>query len=386
MYHITDGCPISEATPLKHDERYLLRQQRTAASYRHLDPAVIVHTAGGSSDNTCSSDSNCSNCTTELSSEQQPIVVTSRGGTANARSTITMDDTKKVLLKVGFDFLILCCVGFPILIFFLVGDPFKRGFFCDDESLMHPFHDSTVTNWMLYIIGILLPVIVIIITELCRAKMKNTSDILPLKVWNTDIPFWIVQSYKSVGMFGFGAAVSQLLTDVGKYTIGRLRPHFFDVCKPRMPDGTTCADAINQGRYVTDFTCTSEKSSARMLKEMRLSFPSGHSSFSMYTLVFCAIFLQARMNWRGSKLLKHFFPVPADPARLVHLFEPHFRLQASLVGCTGWGAYSVATVAIVVSNFCTDLFSVARKRMLMSATLPQTRYELSPNHTHGNGN
>uniref|UniRef100_A0A4Y0B6C3 Phosphatidic acid phosphatase type 2/haloperoxidase domain-containing protein n=1 Tax=Anopheles funestus TaxID=62324 RepID=A0A4Y0B6C3_ANOFN len=385
MYHITDGCPISEATPLKHDERYLLRQQRTAASYRHLDPAVIVHTAGGSSDNTCSSDSNCSNCTTELSSEQQPIVVTSRGGTANARSTITMDDTKKVLLKVGFDFLILCCVGFPILIFFLVGDPFKRGFFCDDESLMHPFHDSTVTNWMLYIIGILLPVIVIIITELCRAKMKNTSDTLPLKVWNTDIPFWIVQSYKSVGMFGFGAAVSQLLTDVGKYTIGRLRPHFFDVCKPRMPDGTTCADAINQGRYVTDFTCTSEKSSARMLKEMRLSFPSGHSSFSMYTLVFCAIFLQARMNWRGSKLLKHFFQF------LLILLAWYTCLSRISDYKHHWsdvlaGGVLGATVAIVVSNFCTDLFSVARKRMLMSATLPQTRYELSPNHTHGNGN
>lgn len=69
----------------------------------------------------------------------------------------------------------------------------------------------------------------IIITELCRARVKNSSETHPLKVWNTDIPFWVVQAYKSIGMFGFGAAVSQLLTDVGKYTIGRLRPHFFDV-------------------------------------------------------------------------------------------------------------------------------------------------------------
>ncbi|XP_053666150.1 putative phosphatidate phosphatase [Anopheles marshallii] len=385
MYHITDGCAISEETPLKHDERSIRRQQRTEASYRHLDPAVIVHYARSSSDNSCSNDSNCSNCTTYLSSEQQPIVGSNRGGTANVSSNITMDDTKKVLLKVGFDFLILCCVGFPILIFFLVGDPFKRGFFCDDESLMHPFHDSTVTNWMLYIIGILLPVIVIIITELFRARAKKSPETQSLKVWNTDIPFWVVQSYKSVGMFGFGAAVSQLLTDVGKYTIGRLRPHFFDVCKPRMPDGTTCADTINQGRYVTDFTCTSEKSSARMLKEMRLSFPSGHSSFSMYTLVFCAIFLQARMNWRGSKLLKHFFQF------LLILLAWYTCLSRISDYKHHWsdvlaGGVLGATVAIVVSNFCTDLFGVARKRMLMGSTLPQTRYELSPNHTHGNGN
>uniref|UniRef100_A0A182LXZ3 Phosphatidic acid phosphatase type 2/haloperoxidase domain-containing protein n=1 Tax=Anopheles culicifacies TaxID=139723 RepID=A0A182LXZ3_9DIPT len=179
MYHITDGGTISEETPLQHDERYLLRQQRP--SNRHLDPAaVIVHGARIASDNSCSSDSNGSYCTTELSSEQQPIVVASRGGTTNTSANITMDDTKKVLLKVGFDFLILCCVGFPILIFFLVGYPFERGFFCDDESLMHPFHDSTVKNWMLYIIGILLPVIVFNTTG-ARASSTRGSQIRALK-------------------------------------------------------------------------------------------------------------------------------------------------------------------------------------------------------------
>ncbi|XP_035784310.1 putative phosphatidate phosphatase [Anopheles albimanus] len=288
----------------------------------------------------------------------------------------TMDNTKAVLLKVGFDFFILCCVGFPILIFFVVGDPFKRGFFCDDESLMHPFHDSTITNWMLYIIGLALPVIVILITELLRNRAKH-SETQPLKVFNTDIPFWVVQAYKSIGMFGFGAAVSQLLTDVGKYTIGRLRPHFFDVCRPMMPDKTTCADVVNQGRYITDFVCTSEKSSTRMLKEMRLSFPSGHSSFSMYTLVFCAIFLQSRMNWRGSKLLKHFFQF------LLILLAWYTCLSRISDYKHHWsdvlaGGVLGATVAIVVSNFCTDLFAVTRKRSIMS--LPQTRYELSANH------
>lgn len=52
----------------------------------------------------------------------------------------------------------LIAVGFPILFFFLWGDPYKRGFFCNDESLRHPFHDSTVRNWMLYIVGLILPI------------------------------------------------------------------------------------------------------------------------------------------------------------------------------------------------------------------------------------
>ncbi|XP_052862302.1 putative phosphatidate phosphatase [Anopheles cruzii] len=363
MFEETNDVP-SELTPLK-------QQKRTPPQYQiHFSDADSVY--GKRIHN-----SSCNNGTTVLGSEvnSEHLIIN--------RTTIDrkMDDTKRILLKVGFDFLILCCVGFPILIFFVVGDPFKRGFFCDDESLMHPFHESTITNWMLYIIGIALPIIVIVITEVIRSKMKHTQ-VQPLKVFNANIPFWVVQAYKSIGMFGFGAAVSQLLTDVGKYTIGRLRPHFFDVCQPMMPDKSTCHDSINQGRYITDFVCNSEKSSKRMLKEMRLSFPSGHSSFSMYTLVFCAIFLQARMNWRGSKLLKHFFQF------LLILLAWYTCLSRISDYKHHWsdvlaGGVLGASVAVVVSNFCTNLFTVERKLGLM--TLPQTRYELSTNHT-GTGN
>lgn len=319
-------------------------------------------------------DSSNSNSAVSNPNSEVPII-------EGVESTGEMDDTKRILIRVGIDFVILCCVGFPILIFFLIGQPYKRGFFCDDESLMHPFHDSTVTNWMLYIIGIALPVLVIIGTELVRAHVKK-SDKQPLKVYNATVPYWVVEAYKSVGMFGFGAACSQLLTDVGKYTIGRLRPHFFDVCKPMMPDRTTCKDPINQGRYIEEFSCTSTLSSERMLKEMRLSFPSGHSSFSMYTLVYCALYLQSRMNWRGSKLLKHFLQF------LLILLAWYTCLSRISDYKHHWsdvlaGAVLGSTVAIVVSNYCSDLFDARRKRI---STLPQTRYELNPNHTSTNGN
>jgi len=35
-----------------------------------------------------------------------------------------------------------------------------------------------------------------------------------------------------VGTFLFGAAISQSLTDLAKYMIGRLRPNFLAVCNP----------------------------------------------------------------------------------------------------------------------------------------------------------
>lgn len=59
--------------------------------------------------------------------------------------------------------------------FFLLGDPYKRGFFCDDESLKHPFKDSTVRNWMLYIIGLVIPVGVVSTEEKREREHKSNG-------------------------------------------------------------------------------------------------------------------------------------------------------------------------------------------------------------------
>ncbi|XP_017123516.1 putative phosphatidate phosphatase isoform X2 [Drosophila elegans] len=226
------------------------------------------------------------------------------------QQTATMDTNKRILCRVGLDVLILLCAGFPILLFFLLGEPYKRGFFCDDESLKHPFHDSTVRNWMLYFIGGVIPVGVILAVEVLisqnKAKQDNGNSTSRRYVFmNYDLPDWLIECYKKVGIYAFGAVLSQLTTDIAKYSIGRLRPHFIAVCQPQMPDGTTCDDPSNAGRYIQEFTCKGVGSSARMLKEMRLSFPSGHSSFTFFAMVYLALYLQARMTWRGSKLLRH---------------------------------------------------------------------------------
>jgi PAP2 superfamily len=88
-----------------------------------------------------------------------------------------------------------------------------------------------------------------------------------------------------IGIFLFGAACSQLTTDIAKYTIGRLRPHFFDICRPNID----CSLMENKHRYHESFICTNPHSDAYKLKEVRLSFLSGHSSFSAYTMVFLVV-------------------------------------------------------------------------------------------------
>ncbi|TSL10169.1 Chondroitin sulfate N-acetylgalactosaminyltransferase 1 [Bagarius yarrelli] len=59
--------------------------------------------------------------------------------------------------------------------------------------------------------------------------------------------------YKAVGSFIFGAAVNQSLTDIAKYTIGRLRPHFLSICKPNW----SLVDC--KSGYIEKFSCTGDK-------------------------------------------------------------------------------------------------------------------------------
>lgn len=60
---------------------------------------------------------------------------------------------------------------------------------------------------------------------------------------------YISAVYKQVGVFVFGCAISQSFTDIAKVSVGRLRPHFLDVCKP---DFSTID--CSQG-YITDYLC-----------------------------------------------------------------------------------------------------------------------------------
>ncbi|XP_043832821.1 phospholipid phosphatase 1 isoform X3 [Dromiciops gliroides] len=106
---------------------------------------------------------------------------------------------------------------------------------------------------------------------------------------------YIATIYKAVGTFMFGAAASQSLTDIAKYSIGRLRPHFIAVCDP---DWTklNCSDG-----YIENVPC---QGNSAEVNQGRLSFYSGHSSFSMYCMLFLALYLQARMKADWARLVR----------------------------------------------------------------------------------
>lgn len=97
---------------------------------------------------------------------------------------------------------------------------------------------------------------------------------------------WLL--YHQIVLFAFGGLASQSLTDIAKYSIGRLRPHFISVCRPKI-GGKELKDVCEQQQpnfhYIDVYDCDNNSN----LRDARLSFMSGHSSFAAYSAVFIAV-------------------------------------------------------------------------------------------------
>ncbi|KAK3596670.1 hypothetical protein CHS0354_038902 [Potamilus streckersoni] len=203
----------------------------------------------------------------------------------------------QIIFRVVSDAIVLGTGGICLLMFKLYGDPFKRGFFCDDDSLKHPFKDSTITSFVLYFVGFTVPIAIMIALEAFRVCMQKIPEQEKSINRHGKLIVYVRDLYLSVMPFLFGAVVEQLTTDIGKYSVGRLRPHFFSVCQL---DWTTIS--CENHSYIEDFKCHSDDQNA--VREVRLSFPSGHASFSTYAAVYTVIYLQVQLKVRMLNLLK----------------------------------------------------------------------------------
>ena len=163
-------------------------------------------------------------------------------------------------------------VAVPILSLYLSGKPFRRGFYCDDTSIRYPLKNSTISSKVLQLYSLGIPILTIATVHFVSAGSPRQLRELS----------WIL--YNEVIVFVFGALCSQFLTDIAKYSIGRLRPHFLDACKPKDID-RLCGR--NDYRYIEDYECT--QTDLYLAKDSRLSFMSGHSSLSAYSMVFTAV-------------------------------------------------------------------------------------------------
>ena len=177
-------------------------------------------------------------------------------------------------------------------------EPIHRGFFCLDTSIQYPYVEhQTVPSYLCLLIWIILSVF-----HFTIACMKN-------RTWK----MLIQGAYK----FFLGFSLCLLVTDVTKFSLGRLRPYFMAVCNPDSDlvcyhdqigepeydeNGTYYYPEIHHQRYVDegDICTTLDKN---VLKEARLSFVSGHTSTSFYAAVFLIIFMNSYITEWSVRIL-----------------------------------------------------------------------------------
>ncbi|XP_026195577.1 phospholipid phosphatase 2 [Anabas testudineus] len=192
------------------------------------------------------------------------------------------EQRKKVLLIVA-DILCVFVAALPSAILTLMFSPYQRGIYCDDKSISYPYRKDTISHGTMAAVTIICSIVIITTGEAYLVHTKRLHS-------NSQFNQYLSALYKVVGTFLFGGAVSQSLTDLAKFTIGRPRPNFLSVCAP-----------VNCNGYVLHINCTGHH---RNVTESRLSFYSGHSSFGMYCMLFLSLYVQARMQGKWTRLVR----------------------------------------------------------------------------------
>ncbi|XP_053614644.1 phospholipid phosphatase 2-like isoform X2 [Plodia interpunctella] len=155
----------------------------------------------------------------------------------------------------------------------------KAGFFCRDPSLDHVFTGDTVSMKALCLTILFLPIPVLWMTE----WIFSDENTISLKSREASI-----RCLRLLRVYMYGFLFNISIVEALKGIAGSPRPTFNAICKPDVWD--TCKDS----EYVTTFKCTSSDFSAWFKNDASHSFPSGHTSLSVYCAFFLSWYLQKR--------------------------------------------------------------------------------------------
>ncbi|CAG5015080.1 unnamed protein product [Parnassius apollo] len=160
----------------------------------------------------------------------------------------------------------------------------KSGFFCNDPALSYPYLGDTISMAFIICSIIACPLLLILITELVFTDSEQSTR--SKVVHSSKKAVWLYRSY------AYGLMFNISIIEVMKAVSGIPRPTFFDICEP--DTAMTC----NGSDFVSTFECTSTRFSTWYQMDSYHSFPSGHTSLSVYCGLFMAWYLQRRaFDW-----------------------------------------------------------------------------------------
>lgn len=177
--------------------------------------------------------------------------------------------TKQVNLLVSLHFFL---AALPSAILTLNFSPYQRDIFCNDQTIKYPYKKDTISHGTMAAVTITCSIVIVRPAHLsvqipvvsrwnysCRVFFPQITTGEAFLVYkkrlhsNTKFNQYLSTLYKVVGTYLFGAAVSQSLTDLAKFTIGRPRPNFFSVCAPVSCEGLVLrSNCTGAARNVTE--------------------------------------------------------------------------------------------------------------------------------------
>ncbi|CAG9564248.1 unnamed protein product [Danaus chrysippus] len=168
----------------------------------------------------------------------------------------------------------------------------RSGFRCNDPDLSFPHTGDTLSISLIAAITIIVPYLIIWAVE-STLQLDDEYTIKQNK---------LLTSAKTAGFiyrdYIYAAIVNLTVLEVVKCVVGSPRPTFFDLCKP--DTARTC----NGSDYVSSYTCTSTRYSRYLQIDSSRSFPSAHTSLSVYCGLFLAWYLQRRaFSWHSRSVL-----------------------------------------------------------------------------------
>lgn len=140
-----------------------------------------------------------------------------------------------------------------------------------------------------------------------------------------------------------------------------------DVCKP-VYSQLNCSTSTTTGFvynaiYTGGSFCTGD---SKQIKEARLSFPSGHASFSCYTMIFLILYLEARLyllKFRYVKLIIQFTALIAAYVTCISRVADFHHRGSDVIGG--------AVIGIVIGLF----INLVTGRVLWEYKLQKKKYE-----------
>ncbi|XP_050352666.1 phospholipid phosphatase 2-like isoform X2 [Nymphalis io] len=168
----------------------------------------------------------------------------------------------------------------------------RSGFRCNDPDLSFPHTGDTISISLIAAITVIVPYLILwTIETILHRDDEYTIKKNKLQASARTAAF-IYRDYI------YGAVVNLMVLEVVKCVVGSPRPTFFDLCEP--DKARTC----NGSEYISSYTCTSTRYSRYLQIDSIRSFPSGHTSLSVYCGLFLAWYLQRRaFSWHNRTVL-----------------------------------------------------------------------------------